>query len=179
MAGIWLPVNPKERPGERPRRSAVYGIMKFIATLLLGIALGIYVARYPLHVPPFAGASSDARERSRFDDKLRAWRLTPYDIRRDLAQTGAVVRNQADAVGERLSDARIVAVVKAKLILDSDLSACDVHVSARDGRVALSGDVGTPELVGRAVALALDTEGVAGVDSRLTIAQLRTRPAGT
>jgi osmotically-inducible protein OsmY len=60
--------------------------------------------------------------------------------------------------------------VKAKYILDRDLSACDIHVSVLDGRVTLSGSTGSPDLVGRAVALALDTDGVLGVDSKVGIA---------
>ncbi len=147
--------------------------MKYIVVLLVGIALGLYIARYQLHLPAvstFPSSEPAPAARSGFDEKMRQWRLTPDDIKQDLARTGEVVRNQADAVGVKIADARIVAVVKAKYILDRDLSAYDLHVSVNEGRVALSGSVATPDLLGRAVALALDTDGVAGVDSKLAIA---------
>ena len=148
--------------------------MKYLLILALGVALGIYIDRYQLRTPePNAPAAAQAGTSapSGFDEKLREWRLTPDDIKQDLAQTGGVVRNQAHAVGEKISDARILAVVKAKYILDRDLAGCDIHVSVADSRVSLSGSVGSPDLVGRAVALALDTDGVLGVDSKVKVGQ--------
>ena len=146
--------------------------MKYLVILAIGVALGIYVDRYQLRTPaPYVPATSQAGPLapSGFDEKMREWRLSPDDIRQDLARTGEVVRNEAHVAGEKISDARILAVVKAKYILDRDLSACEIHVSVLDGRVTLSGSTGSPDLVGRAVALALDTDGVSGVDSKLGI----------
>jgi osmotically-inducible protein OsmY len=74
-------------------------------------------------------------------------------------------------VGGKITDERILAVVKAKYILDRDLAPCDIHVSVRGGRVTLAGAVGSAELVGRAIALALDTGGVSGVESRIRVTQ--------
>ena len=148
--------------------------MKYILILVMGFALGIYVDRYQL---PDRGSDetvpariSASQGRDAYEEKIREWRLTPEDIRRDLAKTGEVVRTQARAVGGTISDARIVTIVKAKYILDRDLSSCETHVSADHGRVALSGSVGSPDLIGRAVALALDTDGVTDVSSKLAVA---------
>ncbi|HZP60055.1 MAG TPA: BON domain-containing protein [Opitutaceae bacterium] len=99
--------------------------------------------------------------------KLAEWHLTPDDIKNDLARTGAVVRTRAKAVGEKIDDARIVAVIKAKFVLDRDLSARDIRVEAHQGAVTLNGTVATPALVGKAVVLALDTEGVQTVAAQL------------
>ena len=55
----------------------------------------------------------------------------PTTSSRTWARTSEVVRNQADAVGAKMSDERILAVVKAKYILDRDLAACDIHVSVK------------------------------------------------
>jgi hypothetical protein len=148
--------------------------MKYLVILALGFALGLYVAHFQLQIPTHLGTTASAPRHSaseEFDEKLREWRLTPNDIKQDLAHTGEVVRNQADIVGGKISDERILAVVKAKYILDRDLSANDVRVSVHAGRVTLGGSVGSPDLVGRAVALALDTDGVSGVESRLAISQ--------
>jgi osmotically-inducible protein OsmY len=104
------------------------------------------------------------------NDKLTAWHLTSDDIKNDIAKTGQVVRTKAQAVGEKISDARIVAVIKAKYVLDRDLSAIDIGVDSQDGEVALGGTVASPELIGQAIALALDTDGVRGVTSKITVA---------
>jgi hyperosmotically inducible protein len=102
--------------------------------------------------------------------KLKEWKLTPADIQQDLAKTGEVVRSKTAEVGERLDDARVVAVIKAKYVLDSNLSALAISVECHDGEVTLGGTVKSAELIGRAVGLALDTHGVHNVVSRLKVA---------
>ncbi len=101
--------------------------------------------------------------------KLREWKLTPDDIREDLKRGGEVVRTKAKQAGAEFSDARILTVVKAKYVLDRELSALDINVDVERGHVTLEGNVATPSLVGHAIALALDTDGVTHVTSRLTV----------
>lgn len=101
--------------------------------------------------------------------KLREWKLTPDDIREDLKRGGEVVRTKAKQAGAEFSDARVLTVVKAKYVLDRELSALDISVDVERGHVTLEGKVATPSLVGHAIALALDTEGVTHVTSRLTV----------
>lgn len=127
-------------------------------------------AARPLRAPPAAAAHPKLTPApSTLDQKLRQWRLTPNDIRHDLAKTGQVVRSRAAEVGSRIADARIVAVIKAKYVLDSELSALAINVDCHDGEVVLKGTVKSPHLIGRAVALALDTKGVKNVVSRLKV----------
>jgi len=102
--------------------------------------------------------------------RLQEWKLTPADIKRDLAKTGEVVRSKTAEVGEHLDDARVVTVIKAKYVLDSDLSALAINVDCHDGEVTLTGTVKSADLIGRAVGLALETHGVANVVSRLAVA---------
>jgi hypothetical protein len=143
--------------------------MKYILLLALGIALGVYADRYWLTDRSGVARDLAPPDRGAFDEKLRQWHLTPDDIRQDLSKTGEVVRTQAGAVGGKISDARILTVIKAKYVLDRDLSVCDIHVSVENGRVILAGTVTSEDLLGRAVALALDTGGVADVHSRLAL----------
>jgi len=103
-------------------------------------------------------------------EKLTEWHLTPADIKDDLAKTGQVVRTKAQAVGEKITDARIITVIKSKYVIDRDLSAIAISVDSQDGQVALGGTVASPELIGKAVVLALDTDGVRGVTSKITVA---------
>jgi osmotically-inducible protein OsmY len=104
------------------------------------------------------------------NEKLVEWHLTPDDIKNDLAKTGQIVRTNAQAVGGKIADARIVTVIKAKYVIDRDLSAIDISVDSQDGAVSLGGTVASPELIGKAIVLALDTDGVRGVTSKITVA---------
>lgn len=107
-------------------------------------------------------------------DKLVDWKLTPSDIKSDLEKTGRVVRSKAATAatktGEVFDNARVVTVINAKLVADGQLSALKINVDATDGIVTLKGTVGTVELLGRAITLALDTDGVTQVVSLLTVA---------
>jgi len=124
----------------------------------------------PAPSSPAANLQETARSmRDSVADKLEAWKLTPENIKDDLAKTGEVVRSKAIAAGERIADTRIIAVVKAKYVLDADLSAIDIGVECRDGEVTLTGTAASSNLIGRAIALALDTSGVHHVVSRLAV----------
>jgi len=141
--------------------------------------LGAIAGGYAIHVYDQRPAGSDgyasdshpgAAVREEVTEKIQQWHLTPDDIRADLARTGEVVRENAAVAGDKISDARIVTVIKAKYVLDRDLSARDIHVEATDGRVRLSGTVASNELIAKAVMLALDTSGVRNVSAKLDAA---------
>jgi len=126
-----------------------------------------------------ARVAQDVGERSReiardtqtvVGEKLRDWKLTPDDLREDLKRGGAIVRTKARQAGAELSDARIVAMIKAKYVLDRELSARGLSVDVKAGEVTLRGEVTSEALIGHAIALALDTDGVVSVVSRLTVA---------
>lgn len=102
--------------------------------------------------------------------KFEAWQLTPADLRRDLATANKIVRHKAKAAGESMSDARIVAVIKGKYAIDSELSALAISIDCTAGRVTLSGAVASLDLIGQAIRLALETDGVTEVESLLTVA---------
>ncbi|MFH1498460.1 MAG: BON domain-containing protein [Verrucomicrobiota bacterium] len=105
--------------------------------------------------------------------KLNEWNLTPSDIKDDLAKSGRVVRDKTLAAGETvggaLDNARLVTVINGKYVADSDLSALKIDVDASEGVVTLKGTATSADLIGRAVALALHTDGVSQVISLLTI----------
>jgi hyperosmotically inducible protein len=105
--------------------------------------------------------------------KLEALDLTPEKIQKELAETGKVIRRKASGFGQSLadkaSDARITADIKAKYANDPDLSIWDISVSTADGRVTLAGTVSSPRLIGKAVLLALETNGARSVISTLQV----------
>ena len=96
-------------------------------------------------------------------------KLTPGNIEEELAKTGRVVRSKARIVGDRIDDARIIAVIKGKYVIDEKLSALAITVDCRDGAVTLTGSAPSPESIGRAVTLALETHGVHDVVSQLVV----------
>lgn len=102
--------------------------------------------------------------------KLQDWDLDTDAIKRDLAKGGAIVRSKAKVAGEKIADARIITVIKAKYVIERDLSAMDIDVACTDGAVTLSGTVPSAEHLGRAVAIALDTDGVHNVNSKIVLA---------
>jgi hypothetical protein len=148
-------------------------------TAFIFFLLGAIAGGYAIHVydqkesgpDGYVGVqSSGGTVRAEVADKIQQWHLTPDDIRNDLARTGEVVRENAHVAGDKISDARIVTVIKAKYVLDRDLSAPDIHVDVVDGHVTLSGTVGSADLIGKAVMLALDTSGVENVSAKLVVA---------
>jgi len=62
-----------------------------------------------------------------------------------------------------------VTEIKAKYAEDSTLSAWKISVSCDKGHVTLSGTVSSPDDIGKAVALALDADGVRDVTSTLQV----------
>jgi osmotically-inducible protein OsmY len=101
--------------------------------------------------------------------KAEEWNLTPENIKDELAKTGRVVRTQAMAASESMVDARIVSVLKGKYLVEKNLSSFDIQVECRDGEVKLAGSVGSARQIGRAVGLALETNGVHRVVSYLAV----------
>ncbi|MDR0352600.1 MAG: BON domain-containing protein [Opitutaceae bacterium] len=105
--------------------------------------------------------------------KLVEWKLTPADIKEELATTSRVVREKARSTGAAISsgvsNARIIAVIKAKYTLDRNLDTAGISVDCDAGKVTLTGTLADAALVGRAITLALDTEGVNEVVSLLTV----------
>jgi hyperosmotically inducible protein len=155
--------------------------MRFILTLLIGIALGIAAVWYFNHNKnnsQFETAGQEIKSTAQnagdaLADKFRSWKLNREDITNELARTGRVMREKADAAGKSLKDAtvdgRVTAAIKAKYVKDPDLSAWDIHVSTTDGVVTLSGTVNSPDLISKAMELALDTDGAQQVISTLLV----------
>jgi len=116
-------------------------------------------------------AAIDAKDA--INDKLVEWKLTPTDLKADFEKGGRIVRSKSSAAaaktGEVFDNARIVTVINGKLVADSQLSAIKINVDADQGVVTLKGTVKSFDLIGRAMALALDTDGVTQVVSLLTV----------
>jgi hypothetical protein len=134
---------------------------------IIGFGLGCYAMyKYDQSQPP---PSTAAQAQEKFDQKLSDWHLTKPDIENDLSKTGEVVRTKAAQAGSRIEDARIHAVIKSKYVLDRDLYGQSITITVTSGAVALTGSVTDEAFISKAVALAMDTDGVTVVKARLAV----------
>lgn len=155
--------------------------MRIFLALIIGIAIGIAAVWYFNHDKnnsQFRSAGEEIKSTAQnagdsIADKLRSWHLDRDSISNELAKTGKVIRDKTSQAGKSISDAtadaRVSGTIKAKLVKDPDLSAWDIHVSTTDGVVTLSGTVSSPDMVGKAMELALDTDGARQVISTLQV----------
>jgi osmotically-inducible protein OsmY len=153
----------------------------FFTGLVLGVVLTALTSWYfsvarkspPVQYAQDVTAAALQHTADAIEAKLAAWHLTTADIQEELSKTGKVVRRQmrdfGAAMADASADAAITAKIKAKYALDKELSAWGISVSTTDGRVTLSGNVSSPRLIGKAIMLALETDGVREVSSTLQV----------
>lgn len=82
--------------------------------------------------------------------------------------------DKAQTAGEYIDDSVITLNVKAALVNDPMLQASQIEVTTVNGIVKLSGTVGSPQDIDRALKLAVDQQNVKSVQSELVI---RTTPS--
>lgn len=155
--------------------------MRVLLSLIIGIVIGIAAVWYFEHNKnnsQFNSAGEEIKNTAQsagnaLNEKLKDWRLDRESITNELARTGRVMRDKANNAGKAISDAtadgRVTAAIKAKLVKEPDLSAWDIHVSTTDGVVTLSGTVSSPDLIGKAMEQALDTDGARQVISTIQV----------
>jgi hyperosmotically inducible periplasmic protein len=105
--------------------------------------------------------------------KLDTLDLHTDEIKSELKHSGEIIRRKAVDIGDQAtdaaSDARAIAAIKAKYVADPNLSVWKISVSCSHGHVTLDGTVSSADDIGRAVALALDADGVRDVISTLKV----------
>lgn len=104
--------------------------------------------------------------------RITEWRLSPAEIQADLDRGVAIVRTKDTTVGAptgNMEDDVLETMVKGKFQADSQVSQASIEVEADDGEVTLKGDANQADVVGRAIALALDTQGVSKVSSEVKV----------
>ena len=151
-----------------------------LAVLLIGVGYGVAVwmsgrrtefetkiEKTGAQVSDVVRKATDAVKESLNGDKLR----------KELGDTGKVVRQKATELGDRVADvtadARTTAAVKAHLGQGAGMEALKISVSTTAGRVTLSGAVETPEKLSQLIRLALDVDGVREVVSTIQILPAR------
>ncbi len=162
--------------------------MKVLLALIVGVVIGVagfwcFSTTRGRSVAQQAGAQIEHTTKAARDviqEKLKILDLRPEDIKDDLARTGRVVRRKAreagQAIADSTADARITTAIKTKLIASRDLSGLSISVNTTDGIVTLSGSVAAPEDIGKAMLIALETDGVREVVSTLQV-KVKAKPA--
>ena len=89
------------------------------------------------------------------------------EIKQELSRSGQVVREKAKFTGDAISATTVTATLKSKLLAEAGLRR--VGVDTTDGTVTLTGEVATHEDIARAMKLALETEGVHKVVSKIQV----------
>ena len=154
---------------------------RFLFTLMLGFGLGAgcvwyYFQQHEQEAAARAQESMTQRAGRMKDALEEKWsELTSDEVREELSKTGKVVRKKAREVGGKIADAtanaRITTAIKAKLALDAELSTVSIGVNTTDGVVTLSGTVSSHDNIGKAMKLAMQTDGVREVISTLQVKQ--------
>jgi osmotically-inducible protein OsmY len=105
--------------------------------------------------------------------KLDTLSLRTDQIKDELTRSGKIFRRKAVDIGDQAadaaSDARAITEIKAKYVTDPTLSVWSISVGCTQGHVTLSGTVSSPDDIGKAVAIALDADGVRDVTSTLEV----------
>lgn len=110
--------------------------------------------------------------------RITEWRLGASDIQSELDKGSAIVRTKDSVVGAptgTTDDDVIKTMVKGKLQADSEVAKASIDVEAKNGEVTLKGNADKADVVGRAMALALDTQGVSKVSSNVKVSSQATK----
>jgi osmotically-inducible protein OsmY len=154
--------------------------MRIILALIFGILLGAGALwllsnrndpRVQSASETVTNVARSARET--VEDKLKSFNLRTNDIKAELDKTGRVLREKTQqaehAIADATADARITTAIKSKLVANRDLSALSISVNTTGGIVTLSGTVATADDIGKAMLVALETDGVHQVISTLQV----------
>lgn len=104
--------------------------------------------------------------------KLTEWRLSAREIEADIAADRPIVRSRTNAGAPtgNTDKSALQSAVEAKIKADSELANLKLDINAdRAGEIQLEGKALTADQVGKAIALALDTEGVSKVTSKIKL----------
>lgn len=104
--------------------------------------------------------------------RLTEWRLNSADIQADIDAKREIVRTKtaAGAPTGNMDKSTLQAAVEGRIKADTDLSTFKIEVDpGQNGEVNLDGEVNSADQVGKAIALALDTDGVTKVTSKIEV----------
>jgi len=151
----------------------------FLYGFLLGAVCGAGAFWYFAPTVDSTDFEAAREELKRSADKVRdsiqeqMQKIDTETIKQELSRSGTIIRDKAreagHAIAESAADAATTATIKARLAKDPIVSALDINVDSSGGLVVLSGKAKSQLEVGRAVQIALDTDGVRKVVSTIQV----------
>ena len=105
---------------------------------------------------------------------MTEWRLSATELKSELDRGTPIERTKESTAGAptgSTDDTVLETMVKGKLQADSKVAKAMIEVDAQNGQVKLTGTASQADDVGRAIALALDTQGVNKVTSEIKVDQ--------
>jgi osmotically-inducible protein OsmY len=111
--------------------------------------------------------------------RITEWHLTASDIQGDLDRGVTIVRTKDIGPGAptgATDDSVTKTMVKGKLQADSETARSMIDVDAKNSEVMLKGTAESATVLGRAIALALDSPGVTKVSSDIKVSSLSQAP---
>lgn len=113
-----------------------------------------------------------SRAGDKIESKFQEWRLNAKDIEADLAADRPIVRTRTDAGAPtgKMDKSTLQSAVEGRIKADSQLANLKLDVNAKsNNEIELEGKAQNAEQVARAIGLALDTEGVQKVTSKIDL----------
>jgi hypothetical protein len=104
--------------------------------------------------------------------RIVEWKLSANDINADLAAHRDIVRTRdnAGAPTGNMDKSVLKSAVEGRIKADSELASLKLDVNSKaNGEIQLEGKAQTADQVGKAIALALDTDGVSKVTSKIKL----------
>ena len=104
--------------------------------------------------------------------RMTEWKLNASDIQADLDAKREIVRTKTTTgtPAASMDKSTLKAAVEGRIKADSELAGFKVDVDpGSNGEINLDGEVNNAALVGKAIALALDTDGVNKVKSKIKV----------
>jgi osmotically-inducible protein OsmY len=119
-----------------------------------------------------SNALSNAANNVAHTANMTQWRLNESDLSADLAANREIVRTKdvAGAPTGNMDKSTLQAAVEGRIKADPELSTFKIDVDpGANGEINLDGEVNNAAQVGKAIALALDTDGVTKVKSKIEL----------
>lgn len=113
-----------------------------------------------------------SRAGDNIEGKFQEWRLNAKDIEADLAADRPIVRTRTDAGAPtgNMDKSTLKSAVEGRIKADSQLANLKLDINAKsNNEIELEGKAQTADQVARAIGLALDTEGVQKVTSKIDL----------
>ena len=141
----------------------IRGLIRFVLVVIVVVAVGAFFLGY-------RWGDGDEVTYERPIGTTGGTEIDTAKARETGAEIGERVAQGADTAQRAASSAALTSKIKAKMALDDRVAAANIDVDTNGSFVTLSGRVGSEAERVRAVELARDTEGVASVTDRLTVA---------